>query len=567
MSVSLKKSIVASLVIALAACSGGGGGTNAIPAAASQKTAPVKPASGDAILARIVGVGDSLTAGYIAQGFLGQRGVKIKEPSASGGSTLVSIPETQENGWWADLDEEASGLPLQQAIAREYNPAISPLPLIKGPGLNNQIIPLALGAAESKGSNSCNAFGGFDAAGFVLSGLPRVRMNPSSTTIRNVAVPGITAHEANVLSAPQTSTCEPIPGVPGLLNQVVADESSVFWPVLGGFAKMGSNLTMVRAAASLHPTLATVWIGANDVLKYMGSGGRFVGGDNTVAQVSGDVKATIQTLQYAGARVVVANLPNVLLTPYFMSVAPPPDASTLGCIEPTLEANAYCILLNSNGLTNLEAPTAIKELTTQYHLGNGKGCSPTSLTKPCGFITVQGVLEIVQYASTPATKGQLPNLDCAVPAPKCTPIPGNGLGANYITPEFAAKVQALNNIVNAGIGEAAQSTGAPLVDVEKIFDGIASGNTSDPYYRIARSINPGIGCCTLGYYLPPFTNGGLVGLDGLHPSNTGYALLANAFITTINQRYGTHIPIVDIKAVYNGTRCSTYCVKDPYAPH
>jgi lysophospholipase L1-like esterase len=556
MSVTLKKSIAAALLVAIAACSGTGGGTNAIPAPAAQKADAVKPASGDAVLARIVGVGDSLTAGYIAQGFLGQRGVKVKIASVT-----AAVPPTQENGWWADLDEEASGLPLQQAIAREYTPSISPLPLIAGPGLNNQIIALPLGAAESKGTNSCNAFGGFDAAGFVLSGFSRVRMNPSSTAIRNVGVPGITLHEANVLAAPQTSTCEPIPGVPGLLSEVVADESSTFWPVLGGFAKMGPNLSMVRAAASLHPTLATVWLGANDVLKYMGSGGRFVGGDNTVAQVSSDLKQTIQTLQYAGARVVVANLPNVLRTPYFMSVTIPPNAAIF-CAGQTLQAYAYCVFADA-GITNPNV--VIAQMSKQYNLGNGK-CTPGSLTSPCGYLTVQGVLETLQYSTSPSTLGEIPNLDCPVPAPKCTPIPGNGLGANYITPPFAAKIQALNTIVNEGIGQAAQSTGAPLVDVEKIFDGIASGSPKDPYYQIARSVNPGV-CCTLGYYLPNVTNsGGLVGFDGLHPSNTGYALLANAFITTINQRYGTHIPLVDIQAVYSGKRCATYCFPDPYAP-
>ena len=57
--------------------------------------------------------------------------------------------------------------------------------------------------------------------------------------------------------------------------------------------------------------------------------------------------------------------------------------------------------------------------------------------------------------------------------------------------------------------------------------------------------------------------------DGIHPSNTGYALIAYEFIDTINKAYGAHIPQVDVTAVYNGSRCSNkhYCYKDPYAPH
>ena len=52
----------------------------------------------------------------------------------------VRVPQGQENGFWADLWEEASGLSLDDAIDKVYDPTTSPLPLIKGPGLNNQII-------------------------------------------------------------------------------------------------------------------------------------------------------------------------------------------------------------------------------------------------------------------------------------------------------------------------------------------------------------------------------------------------------------------------------------------
>lgn len=57
--------------------------------------------------------------------------------------------------------------------------------------------------------------------------------------------------------------------------------------------------------------------------------------------------------------------------------------------------------------------------------------------------------------------------------------------------------------------------------------------------------------------------------DGIHPSNSGYGLIAYAFIATINKAYGTHIPQIDLKAVYAGTRCGNpkFCFPDPYAPH
>jgi lysophospholipase L1-like esterase len=528
---------------ALAAC-GGSGATSSqvLPLRASH----VRPQS--TILSNIVGVGDSLTAGYQSNGFLGATGVRINV-----NSQYYPVFQGQENGWWADLYEQASGKPLDTAIDQMYDPSTSPLPLIAKPGLNNQIIPWdpqLFPIQEQKSGNVCTDNNGFNEAGYHLKGISRVRMDPDSTEIRDVGIPGLTLHEANVLHQPQTDTCKPIAGIPGLLSMVVADESATFWPVLGNFTKLGPNLTDVNAAASRHPTLATVWLGANDVLKYMGSGGRFVGGDRNAAQAEEDLRATFSTLQHAGAHVVVANLPNILETGYFQRVTNP--KSFKDC---ALQTYAWCLLTVGISTTKQQM-TAI---ANQYHLSTPNGCVPASETKPCGYLTLQGAIEIIQYAT--ANQNNYPNLDCAVPSPHCKAVPGSGLGNYYITPEFAGKIQALNDAINQGIDDASTASHVPLVDVQAIFHGLASENPSDPYFKLASSINPGT-CCYLGYLY------GILSFDGLHPSNTGYALIAYVFIDTINKAYGTHIPQIDIKAVYSGTRCakSNFCYPDPYAP-
>ncbi len=51
--------------------------------------------------------------------------------------------------------------------------------------------------------------------------------------------------------------------------------------------------------------------------------------------------------------------------------------------------------------------------------------------------------------------------------------------------------------------------------------------------------------------------GGLVGLDGVHFTNTGYALLANAFIEHINADLGTKVPLIEIDDVVNADPEST----------
>jgi lysophospholipase L1-like esterase len=551
----LKKSLPLALLAALAACSGAGdaGGSPILP---SHTTRPAQ----QSILSNIVGVGDSLTAGYQADGMLGDP--NFKNPIYVG----QLVPPGQENGWWSLLYEQASGESLDKVISRVYDPDTSPLPLIAKPGLDNQIVPTDIGFAtfgQYKGSDSCSYDGGFDQSGFGMRASARVRINPNSTTIRNFGVPGITLHEANVLHQPQTDTCSPLPGIPGLLSDVVNEESGTFWPVLRNFTRLDGQLTEVNAAASVHPTLATVWLGANDVLKYMGSGGRFLGGDRTTGQVETDLRATIATLQHGGARVVVANLPNILETGYFQRVTIPKPAEE----QCRIASYAYC-LLQLGGLEHL-----ITGIAKQYGLETPGGCEPTSLSKPCGYLTLPAVVLVLNYVEE--YQGQLPDLDCAQPMPHCKAVKGSGLGANYITPAFAAKVQSLNNTVNQGIDDAASAAGAPLVPVDKIFEGLASGDPSNPYFSLASSIAPGL-CCTLGYIYPAKISGtteslpgGILSFDGIHPSNTGYALIAYEFIDTIDKAYGTHIAQVDLKAVYGGTRCSDkrYCFEDPYAAH
>lgn len=556
MNTGVKRITALAALAGICACSAPGGGTSnsSLPAAPSSHRVTER---GRGLLSTIVGVGDSLTAGYQAGGFLGATG--LKNPLDPG----HLVPPTQENGWWADLDEMASGLPEATAIDRMYDPATSPLPLIKTPGLNNQVVQAAGLAPVGllKSGNTCTVDSGFNAQGYLLSGLPTVRMNPTSTLIRNVAVPGITAHEANTIAQPQNNSCEPIPGIPGLLAAVVDGEASTFWPVLGNFAHMGSNLTMVRAAASLHPTLATVWLGANDVLKYMGSGGRFVGGDNSAAQAKADVFNAVQTLKYAGAKTVVLDLPDVLRTPYFMNTTIPPNSA---CKPPT-QTYIYCVLTQPQpfgvGLfTPMQAKATIEQFAAAYHIASPKGCKPGTVTTACGYLTLPGALDSLNYFLSHSNT--FPDLDCTGPnfTKPCTA--GSGLGAYYITPAFAGRIQQLNDNINTGIIDAAKYTQSAFIDVRTVFDGILSGDTANPYFAKAGAINPGI-CCNLA------SGGGLVSFDGLHPSNTGYALIAYYVIQAINQRYNQHIREINITKAYNGTRCTNKleCFPDVYAPH
>jgi lysophospholipase L1-like esterase len=529
-----RKSTAVLLLAALAACSGGSSNSTtasgAIPATAHREAR--RPHGGGGLFSNIVGVGDSLTAGYQSGGFLGA--LNVPNPLFSGGT----IPPGQESGFWADVYEQATGATPDSM----YDPSVSPLPLIAGPGLNNQVVSSSSTIiGESKSGNSCTFDNGFNLAAFGLKGLTRVRLNANSGNVRDLGVPGITLHEAAHMNQPLTPTCNELPGTAGLLSAVTNGESGVFYPVLGDFAPaLQQNLTMVNAARSTGPSLVTLWLGANDVLKFMGSGGLFRGGDMTAGQTEADLLPIVHTFQSGYAKVVIANLPDVLLSPYFMNTVVPAKASYCD-----INQYFYC-LLTDFGTPAANAAAISKEIAETYGLVPAGGkCVSGSVSSPCGYLTLEGALAVV---SSLTSTGKIPNLD---PSGK-----GSGLGGNYITPALAAQIQTINNNINDGIDATARQTNSPLVDVKTIFDGIASGDPSNQYFRKAQ-VNPGV-CCTLVFL------GGLVSFDGLHPSNTGYALISYYFIQAINAAYGTSVPETPIKAIYEGK--PPYKFADPYAP-
>ena len=128
-SVQLRQLVTLALIATLAACGGAAGGSAGamLPSRASH----AHPQQ-SGILSSIVGVGDSLTAGYQSNGFLGQTGVR--------NSTALACPRARRTVS-GPTSTSRPRVTTRYPIAHMYDPSTSPLPLIKGPGFNNQIVP------------------------------------------------------------------------------------------------------------------------------------------------------------------------------------------------------------------------------------------------------------------------------------------------------------------------------------------------------------------------------------------------------------------------------------------
>jgi lysophospholipase L1-like esterase len=94
---------------------------------------------------------------------------------------------------------------------------------------------------------------------------------------------------------------------------------------------------------------------------------------------------------------------------------------------------------------------------------------------------------------------------------------------------------ALKSIVlayNSAIQELASRRGIPVVDIYSLVNDLAAK-----------------GVVVHGQRLTTENMGGLFSFDGVHPSDTGYAVVANEFIKTMNRRFGTDIPPVNLVKV------------------
>ncbi len=116
------------------------------------------------------------------------------------------------------------------------------------------------------------------------------------------------------------------------------------------------------------------------------------------------------------------------------------------------------------------------------------------------------------------------------------PLPPNMV----LTAEEAAVIDAAAERFNAFIAEKAAEVGAALVDI----------------FSLTRELDA-TGYTACGRHLTSRYLGGIFSLDGVHPTASGYAIVANEFIRAMNEQLGAMIPEVPVCRVIRN---------DPLAP-
>ncbi len=181
----------------------------------------------------------------------------------------------------------------------------------------------------------------------------------------------------------------------------------------------------------------------------------------------------------------------------------------------TTKTSAHLVIGNIPDVTAVPYLTPAATILGLYSQATGLPTATLSTLLgivPGDFVTPAGTAEIGAILA----HKQAPPLDDA----------GVLTAAEVVT--VKAQVTAFNQVIAAQ----ASAAGATLVDINALFAQItASGLTVNGYPGTATFL------------------GGFFSLDGIHPTNTGYAVVANKFIDTMNAAFKTSIADVPLAPV------------------
>jgi phospholipase/lecithinase/hemolysin len=126
------------------------------------------------------------------------------------------------------------------------------------------------------------------------------------------------------------------------------------------------------------------------------------------------------------------------------------------------------------------------------------------------------------------TPDAIPLILARLADPLLGPLPANVV----LTAANAAKIRVFVDAYNEIIEDQARKTGAALVDIHQITN------------RIRKH-----GIHVNGEILTTEFLGGIFSLDGVHPTNTGYGVIANAFIDALNRKFDADILPVSLNQI------------------
>lgn len=242
--------------------------------------------------------------------------------------------------------------------------------------------------------------------------------------------------------------------------------------------------TQVQQVAGSRPTFITLWIGNNDVLGAAVAGRAIDGVTLTpTATFRAVYQQVVTALKASGAQIVAANLPDVTTIPYVTTIKPYVTSGG----SPVLVAGQNVPLIGPSG--PLPSSTLVT-LAASTLLAQGDGI-PTAL------------------------------------GGKGTPLPDQVL----LDAGEVAIIRDHVNVNNQAIREICQAASIPVFDLNALLNELATTGRDIGGVKLTAA----------------FLTGGVFSYDGVHPTELGYAVLANEWIRVINANGGS-LPPIDLGA-------------------
>ena len=256
--------------------------------------------------------------------------------------------------------------------------------------------------------------------------------------------------------------------------------------------------TIYADARTQNATFVTAWVGMEDIYNYASSGGTSAEIPSS-ASFSAYLDTLLGGLTVHGAKGVIATIPDFRAFPY------------------------YTLITWNNAVLTKNQADSLNSIWWGYGF-NQIVFNPG----PNGFVIDDSLAngKVRQLHS-----GEFITLSVPTDSMKCKEygVMFATINNRYslISPEVAKIDNAINSYNAVIIQKAAQYNFA-LVDMHSYFSSVQSGIMSDG-----------------ANFNADFVSGGFFSLDGYHPNQKGYALIANEFIKAINAKYNASIPPVN----------------------
>ena len=336
------------------------------------------------------------------------------------------------------------------------------------------------------------------------------------------------------------------------VNQVVTSLNP-----FGGFLDFGASpftpVSYLDHVKNSNATFFTCWLGNNDVLAWATNGGT----DGTVTLPGGlppinlteltpvsvfrsKYDSILDAFEAMGAKGVCATLPDVTTIPFFNTVPhnpvplDPTNAAALNAAYAAYNGGLDGLVI-AGALSASEA--AIRKINFNAGPNNALVIIDESLTDLTGInplllnIRQATAADLVLLTSSPQIGIEL--------------IPGDPTSLYGLAVPFAdslvlteAEVIEVSNhtdLLNNEIRASASTHNVPFVDMNSFLAELQSGLVFD-----------GVD------YGADYISGGAFSLDGVHPNQRGYAIIANEFMRVINATYGSNlrpVPVQDFRGI------------------